>query len=321
MKKTLFFFFLGQKVLPDIFSLLLFLHTIKNKYIISLKGEFFMTNELHDILTSDSPWSAEEELIIFSNYQKNHDQRLKNMIILKNLGLIRKFSAQYTNMGVDIEDLQQEAVFGLMTAVDYFDLNKGCKFSTYASNWIQQSMTRYIFNHKNNIRIPVYVLELKRKINALTKQYREQYGTDPSIEYLAESLEMKPQKVEFVLEKIRTLETVSLNTLVTNENAKKDTELMDLLCDQYTPSIEDAVLEKIQAETLVECMADVLNPREYQILILRYGLNDDRPHTLEEVGNEFGLTRERIRQIERGALNKLEKCPKLRKQCRGKTNT
>ena len=131
-----------------------------------------MEKNLQDILNSDSPWSAEEETIIFSFYQKNHDPDLKNIIVKKNLGLIRKFSVSYLNSGIDLEDLQQEAVFGLMTAVDYFDLNKGCKFSTYASNWIQQAMTRYIINHRNNVRIPVYIMEMNRKIMSLTKKYQ-----------------------------------------------------------------------------------------------------------------------------------------------------
>lgn len=265
-------------------------------------------------MNSDSPWSAEEETIIFSFYQKNHDPDLKNIIVKKNLGLIRKFSVSYLNSGIDLEDLQQEAVFGLMTAVDYFDLNKGCKFSTYASNWIQQAMTRYIINHRNNVRIPVYIMEMNRKIISLTKKYQEQYGKDPSIEYLSNELKVEPDKIEYAMEKIRTLETTSLNALITSENSKRDTELGELLSDQFIPSVEDSVFQKIDAEALIECMSEILNPRERKVLFLRYGINSTRTHTLEEVGQELKLTRERIRQIEKGALKKLRNCQKLRKQ-------
>ena len=210
-----------------------------------------MEKNLQDILNSDSPWSAEEETIIFSFYQKNRDPDLKNIIVKKNLGLIRKFSVSYLNSGIDLEDLQQEAVFGLMTAVDYFDLNKGCKFSTYASNWIQQAMTRYIINHRNNVRIPVYIMEMNRKIMSLTKKYQEQYGMDPSIEYLSNELKVEPDKIEYAIEKIRTLETASLNALITSENSKRDTELGELLSDQFIPSVEDSVFQKIDAEALI----------------------------------------------------------------------
>ena len=273
-----------------------------------------MEKILQDILNSDSPWSAEEETIIFSFYQKNRDPDLKNIIVKKNLGLIRKFSVSYLNSGIDLEDLQQEAVFGLMTAVDYFDLNKGCKFSTYASNWIQQAMTRYIINHRNNVRIPVYIMEMNRKIMSLTKKYQEQYGMDPSIEYLSNELKVEPDKIEYAMEKIRTLETASLNALITSENSKRDTELGELLSDQFIPSVEDSVFQKIDAEALIECMSEILNPRERKVLFLRYGINGTRTHTLEEVGQELKLTRERIRQIEKGALKKLRNCQKLRKQ-------
>ena len=273
-----------------------------------------MEKNLQDILNSDSPWSAEEETIIFSFYQKNRDPDLKNIIVKKNLGLIRKFSVSYLNSGIDLEDLQQEAVFGLMTAVDYFDLNKGCKFSTYASNWIQQAMTRYIINHRNNVRIPVYIMEMNRKIMSLTKKYQEQYGMDPSIEYLSNELKVEPDKIEYAKEKIRTLETASLNALITSENSKRDTELGELLSDQFIPSVEDSVFQKIDAEALIECMSEILNPRERKVLFLRYGINGTRTHTLEEVGQELKLTRERIRQIEKGALKKLRNCQKLRKQ-------
>lgn len=273
-----------------------------------------MEKNLQDILNSDSPWSAEEETIIFSFYQKNRDPDLKNIIVKKNLGLIRKFSVSYLNSGIDLEDLQQEAVFGLMTAVDYFDLNKGCKFSTYASNWIQQAMTRYIINHRNNVRIPVYIMEMNRKIMSLTKKYQEQYGMDPSIEYLSNELKVEPDKIEYAMEKIRTLETASLNALITSENSKRDTELGELLSDQFIPSVEDSVFQKIDAEALIECMSEILNPRERKVLFLRYGINGTRTHTLEEVGQELKLTRERIRQIEKGALKKLRNCQKLRKQ-------
>ena len=273
-----------------------------------------MEKNLQDILNSDSPWSAEEETIIFSFYQKNRDPDLKNIIVKKNLGLIRKFSVSYLNSGIDLEDLQQEAVFGLMTAVDYFDLNKGCKFSTYASNWIQQAMTRYIINHRNNVRIPVYIMEMNRKIMSLTKKYQEQYGMDPSIEYLSNELKVEPDKIEYAMEKIRTLETASLNALITSENSKRDTELGELLSDQFIPSVEDSVFQKIDAEALIECMSEILNPRERKVLFLRYGINSTRTHTLEEVGQELKLTRERIRQIEKGALKKLRNCQKLRKQ-------
>lgn len=273
-----------------------------------------MEKNLQDILNSDSPWSAEEETIIFSFYQKNRDPDLKNIIVKKNLGLIRKFSVSYLNSGIDLEDLQQEAVFGLMTAVDYFDLNKGCKFSTYASNWIQQAMTRYIINHRNNVRIPVYIMEMNRKIMSLTKKYQEQYGMDPSIEYLSNELKVEPDKIEYAMEKIRTLETASLNALITSENSKRDTELGELLSDQFIPSVEDSVFQKIDTEALIECMSEILNPRERKVLFLRYGINGTRTHTLEEVGQELKLTRERIRQIEKGALKKLRNCQKLRKQ-------
>ncbi len=263
-----------------------------------IEEEKDLTGQYLSDIGSERLLTAEEEQRMALRI-KAGDQHIREQFIQANLKLVVSIAKRYQGRGLALEDLIQEGNIGLMRAVEKFDATKGYKFSTYATWWIRQAISRAIADQGRTIRLPVHVGEKIARLTQISRRLQQDLGREPTAEELAVPMQMSPEKVQEIIKVSH--EPLSLDCSLTED---EDFNLSDLIEDRTAPAPPDAATHHLLKEQ-VEGLLDRLTERERAVLSLRFGLSDGRSRTLEEVGKAFHVTRERIRQIEAKAMYKL----------------
>ena len=248
------------------------------------------------------PLLTEEEEKELTVRMQNGDEEAKQKLVTSNLRLVVSIAKPYIRNELEFLDLIQEGNMGLIKAIEKFDINKGCKISTYATWWIRQGITRAIADKSRTIRIPVHMLEIMNRFVRMSKKLTLELGREPSVEEISKALDIEVERANEIVQYSQT--TKSLDETVGEE---EDGRLLDFVADTETEGPEKVAERKILQEEIKDILDNVLTERESRVIRARFGMDDGIPKTLEEIGQKLNVTRERIRQIEAKALRKLRR--------------